>query len=399
MSEMDAITPNGHITLGDFAMRITVIALLTVAHASAWAQEEPTAEAIQHLGLDARLDTGNRDAHVQALAGIIAQLAGADPARLHGLQRDVQEALLLVCDPPIFDTLSRETVEAVDHALEQVITLDEVSRSTRWEPLIYAYGFFNHDTSAEEIRRVWDVWVGMSDAERELAFPTYPHTIDAVCKPLSMGPLAPPADTREALAVALPALKALLLQVPAPGRAYHIPSHAALVLGPLHDRWAGTELAGDLIEQHLGNREEFAALLAGQLAGARPDRAELSEVEFGFYAYSGRYIANGLARFNERSIVLVLRASLEVYEARGGDATVLAYTRRALAALGDSTERAALESALENGDNNAIPTLVWLCRNGQGETLDYAERLLGMALGCPPDQTLATWFREQQAQR
>jgi len=380
-------------------MRLTIIALFTVVHAAAWAQEEPTPEAIQQFGRDARLDAANRDAHVQALAGITVQLAEADPARLHAPQRDVQEALLLVCDPPIFDTLSPETIEAVDHALEQVITLDEVSRSTRWEPLIYVYGFFNHDTSAEEIRRVWDVWVGMSDAEREQAYPTYPHTIDAVCKPLSMGPLAPPADTREALAVALPALKALLLQVPAPGRAYHIPSHAALVLGPMHDRWAGTELAGDLIEQHLGTREEFAALLAGQLAGARPDRAELSEVEFGFYAYSGRYIANGLARFNERSVVPILRKSLEVYEARGGDATVIAYTRRALAALGDPAERAALEAALETGVDTAVPTLVWLCRNGQGETIEYAERLLGRALDCPPDNAVATWFREQQAQR
>ncbi len=353
---------------------------------------------IRRLGLRARLYPEERDPAVQKLAGAIAVLSQSDRKLLEDLQKDFQEALLLVCDPDVYDTLSMETIHAVDDALEQAFTMDDINRDTTWEPLIYVYGFFNRDTSAAEIARVRDRWVAVPEEEREPYYPTYPHVIDAVTKPLAMGPLFNPEETGRALSVAVPMLRSMLVQSPLPGRAFHPPSHAALVLGPLYDRWAEDPALAVHVRTWLGSRAKCAALMAGQLVGSLPDRSGLQPFEYTFYAYTGRYLANALARFDAGEAVPALRESLAVYRAQGSSDATIAYTRRALVALGDETERAEFEESLASDDNvAAVSTLVWLCRNGGGEARAYASGLLGKELNVAPEKALQTWFERQLA--
>lgn len=351
---------------------------------------------IQRLGLRARVHPKERDADIQQLAHSIATLSQTDRKQLQDVQKEFQEALLLVCDPGVYDTLSMDTLHAVDDALEQAFTMDDINRDTTWEPLIYVYGYFNRDASAKEIARVRDRWEAIPEEDRGPYYPTYPHVIDAVTKPLTMGPLFNPEETGRALDVAVPMLRDMLLQPPLPGRAYHPPSHAALVLGPLYDRWAEDPALSVHVRSRLGDREAFTALLAGQLVGSLPDRSILEPYAYDFYAYTGRYIANALARFNGREALPALQESLAVYLAQGSKDASIAYTRRALVALGDETERASLEKTLASDDNAAaVATLVWLCRNGRDETVTYASRLLGKHLNVPPDRALQTWFEHQ----
>jgi hypothetical protein len=353
------------------------------------------ANAIRVLGLRARLFPEERDAAVQRLAKSIAVLSASDTGRLRDLQGDFQEALLLVCDPGIYETLSPGSIEAVDAAIEGAVTMDDIKRDTDWEPLIYVYGFFNRDTNAGEIIKIQDQWVSMPATTREPYYPTYPHAIDAVTKPLSMGPLFDPQETARALDVSASLLRSMLMQQPLPGRGFHIPSHAVLVLGPLYDRWDDDIEYGPRVKQRLGDRDKFEALMAGQLVGAHPNCADLEEFAYDFYAYSGRYLANGLARLDARVAVPALRQSLEIYRARNAPDATIAYTERALAALGDATEQSKLEAAVAAGDDDAISTVVWICKNAQGEGKVYGCGLLGEHLGVPADQALDAWFRTE----
>ncbi len=380
------------------ALMLLVTALYTTG---ASAQPEDVVQdstAIQVLGLRARLYPEERDASVQRLAKSMAVLGASDKGRLQELQRDFQEALLLVCDPGIYETLATGTIEAVDTAIEGVVTMDDIKRDTDWEPLIYVYGFFNRDTNAGEIVRIQDQWVGIPAEDREPYYPTYPHAIDAVTKPLSMGPLFDPQETAQSLDVATLLLRAMLLQPPLPGRGFHVPSHAALVLGPLYERWENDVRLGVHVKQHLGTRDEFEALMAGQLIGAQPDLANLDEVTLNFYAYTGRYLANGLARLDARVAVPALRQSLKIYRAHDAPEATIAYTERALAVLGDADARVKLESALGAGDEDALRTVVWICRNAQGEGNAYGCALLGEQMSVPADEALDTWFRRQLAE-
>lgn len=384
---------------------MTEIALLLLVTAlcmtGASAQPEDVvqeATAIRALGLRARLYPEERDASVQRLAKSMAVLGASEKGRLQELQRDFQEALLLVCDPGIYETLATGTIEAVDTAIESVVTMEDIKRDTDWEPLIYVYGFFNRDTNAGEIVRIQDQWVSIPADEREPYYPTYPHAIDAVTKPLSMGPLFDPQETTQALNVATLLLRAMLLQPPLPGRGFHVPSHAALVLGPLYERWENDPRLGVHVKQHLGTRDELEALMAGQLVGAQPDLANLDDDAFSFYAYTGRYLANGLARLDARVAVPALRQSLEIYRAHDAPETTIAYTERALAVLGDAEARARLEKALAAGEEDALLTVVWICRNAQGESSAYGCALLGEQMSVPADAALEVWFRRELAE-
>lgn len=361
------------------------------------AQEGVTGASIRSLGLEARLDPGLRDARLREIA---AHLKGLDAARVHDLQGDFQYALLLQCDPEIYDTLAPETIAAVDNSLEALFNLEDIDQDNRWEPLIYVYGYFNRDVTPETIRDVLARWNKLSDTEKAPRYPTYVHVIDAVCKPVSMGPLADPAATRAALEVVVPALKQMFLQPPMPGTAFHPPSHACLVLGPLYDRWAGDPELGPLVVQHLGSRAEFEAMMASQLPGGPGNSPPGSHVVYGYYAYIGSYLANTLARLDARSAVPALKQSLAIYEANEAKGRVIEYTQRALLALGDPDARAAFETRREDPAQHdaCVAAAVWLARNGRGETKAYGLNALGALLACAPADALRVYFeREAEA--
>ncbi len=358
------------------------------------ADREWSGTQIRKLGLEARLDGVNRDAILRQLSEGMETLP---KARVHELQGDFQYALLLQCDPEIYATLAPETIEGVDAALEGLFDFEDIDRDTHWEPLIYAYGFFNRDVDPEAIEKVLSRWASLSDKEKAPRYPTYIHVIDAVCKPLSMGSVGDKQRTREAMMLVLPALKSLFTAKPKPGTAFHGPSHACLILGPLYDRWSEDPNLGPLVVEHLGDREAFEALLQSQLAGAQEKPDSLSALERRYYFYVGSYLANTLARQNVRSAVPALRKSLALYEGNGGNKRVKSYTQRALVALGDDEARAQFEKSLADSQSNgqAVKTLVWLCRNGQDETREYGQLLLGKYLKCPPDDSLEAYFQQQ----
>lgn len=354
--------------------------------------------AIREAGLVVWLDAGRRDQIVQQLADAIRVLSRSDRNRLEHLQGAFQEALLLAADREVYDTLATETIEAVDNALEAVFDLSDIHRSTDWEPLIYVYGYFNRDVRSEDIRRVADLWRAIPHSEREPLYPTYPHVIDAVCKPLSMGELAA-GDTADALEAAIPALREQLLTPARPGRSFHSPSHASIVLAPMYDRWPEGSRERGIIERILGTREDFIRLLIGQIVGSIANPDTLPEYAYPFYAYSGRYIANALARLDARAAVGVLLRSVDVYEERARDPLAVAYTRRALVALGDNEAREELRVRIANDQTqkDAVRELVWLCRNCHGEGLDFAQTTLARQLGVAPEMALRAYFENELA--
>ncbi len=348
--------------------------------------------AIMRLGLEARIDPQARNSKAQELAAMILNAKTED---VHSMMRPIQEALLLLCDRRIMPTLDRETIQMIDDALEKHITIEEIDRSVRLDRLSYVYGFFNHDATPKEIKKYRDQWNSLSLEERASRYPTYIHLIDLVCKPLSVGPLGSPEQTAEALELAAPLLKQMVTQPPRPGTAFHEPSHAALVLGPLYERWVDTKDYGAIIKNHLGGKDAFFDLLARQLVGAKPEPLKLGKMEQTFYAYTGRYLANTLARLNARSAVSTLEKSLQVYEQTGAQGSTIHYTNRALVALGDTGARAEFETTLAEGEG--LNDLAWLARNGQGETLHYALKHLGARLNTDPAHAIKVYFERQLA--
>jgi len=348
---------------------------------------------IRKLGLEARLHPELRDARMRELAARMTELG---PDGVHPLQGDFQYALLLQCDPEIYDSLAPETIEAVDTALEGLFSLDDIDRDNHWEPLVYAYGFFNRDVTLESIQRVITKWEEFSDEEKAPRYPTYIHVIDAVCKPVSMGLVGDRATTGAVLGLVVPALKEQFLMPPMPGTAFHPPSHACLVLGPLYERWIDDPDFGPILRDHLGDRAAFEMLLASQLPGARDPEVTLSHTDYGFYAYIGSYLANTLARLNARSAVPALKRSMVVYTDHGAKGRVLAYTNRALLALGAEDERVVFEAQLNDPEQRdaSVETLAWLARNGQGETRHFAEVHLGALLRCAPENALTEYFTQ-----
>jgi len=371
-------------------VRATAAAILLAYTLYANSQEP---QAIRFMGIEARLDAERRDELVVHLAGQMAELAVHEPALLESLQRDYQYALMHVVEPAIYDTLAPETIDAVDDALEGLFDLAEISRSNDFEPLIYAYGFFNRDVTPETIRTVIAHWDTLDERERAPVYPMYPHTIDAVTKPLSMGPLATPEDTAEGLRIAVPALKRLYTTKPGPGRRFHVPTHAALVLGPLYERWHDDPEHGTYIREELGGRDAFTAFMTGQLAGALEEPDALGRMELAFYGYSNRYTANALARLGAEAAIPALRKTKALFAENAPDAALDAYILRALVTLGDEEARAAFEAM---ADNEALPIAEWLLRNGKEEAMAYARREVAKRLECEPDEALKALYARRE---
>jgi len=348
---------------------------------------------IRKAGLLLWIDSQQRDELLLRLARSIHHLASTDRAELKQIQLDFQDALLLATDSGVYESLAPQTIDAMDDALESVFDLSEIHRSTDWEPLIYAYGFFNRDVTPQEIKRVADAWVTIPISEREPLYPTYPHVIDAVCKPLAMGALTA-GDTLDALGVAIPILREQLLTPVSSGRSFHNPSHASIVLAAMYDRWTEGSDERNTIERHLGSRDSFIELLMSRLVGASSDLESLPVYAFRFYAYSGRYIANALARLDARVAIPVLRRSIEVYEIQAVDPLAISYSRRALVALGDSEAREALLLRLRSVESreDGVRELVWLCRNGRGEGLQFGRSTLAEQLDTTPELALRAYF-------
>ncbi|MDP8243343.1 MAG: hypothetical protein P9L94_04620 [Candidatus Hinthialibacter antarcticus] len=379
-----------------FKLSLTLIMLmvLTSLGGAQTVQENQSLneKTIMRLGLEARIDPQVRNQRAQELATMILN---AKTETVHEQMRPIQEALLLLCDRRVMPTLERKTIQMIDDALEKHITIEEIDRSVRLDRLSYVYGFFNHDVSPKEIIKYREQWASLSLEEKASRYPTYIHLFDLVCKPLSVGPLDSPQETAQALELAAPLLKQMVTQPPRPGTAFHEPSHAALVLGPLYERWADTADYGAIIQKHLGSREAFQQMLTAQLVGAQDQPLKLEKMEHTFYAYSGRYLANALARLNARSAVPALKKTLDVYQQTGAAPASIQYTVRALVALGDKDARAEFEKTLAEGEG--LNDLAWLARNGQGETLQYALNHLGKQLNVDPSHALKAYFETQLA--
>ena len=356
--------------------------------------EAVTGAQIRVLGLEARLDPVIRDAHLQQIA---AHMGAMDAEAVHAIQGDFQYALMLMADPEIYDTLHPESIEAVDHRLEALFDLEAIDRDNHWEPLVYAYGFFNRDVDLQTIRDVVGRWEALSDSEKAPRFPTYIHVIDAVTKPVSMGLMGDVDNTRAVLEIVVPLLKDQFLQPPAPGTAFHPPSHACLVLGPLYDRWIDHPELGGVIRKHLGTRADFEAMLASQLPGGLPGGPPPSHMTYGYYAYIGSYLANTLARLDARSAVPALNRSITIYTEHKAKGRNLAYTRRALLALGDPEARSAFDAMVKDPAQRkeAIDLAVWCARNGRDETREFGLKYLGHLLQCTPEAALDTYFQQE----
>lgn len=364
--------------------------------AGVFAQDEtlPSEAEIRVLGLEARLNPEVRNGNLLQLATLMDSLSSD---QVHERQGAFQYALLLQCDPEILPTLDPVAVKAVDKSLERIFDFSEIARDTKWEPLIYAYGFFNRDVSPEQIAAVLSQWESLSDKEKAPLNPTYIHIVDAVCKPLVAGELKDRETTRVALGIILPALKDLYIAPAKSGTFFHAPSHSCLILGPLYDRWIDDDEFGPLIKQHLGDRATFEKFLSSQLAGAVEKDTDLTRMESRYYFYIGSYLANTLARLDARSTLPELERSMEIYKREDADGRVMKYTQRALLALGNEMARAEFEGDLKDVTKNeaCLKTLVWLSRNGRGETKAYGEEKLGAILECKPEEALRTYFESE----
>ncbi len=363
----------GHMTV-DFSIRgktmqgMAFLALMLVFRA--FLPAEPNVS-VRSLGIEARRNAAVRDTNIRQIAEILSALS-EEEARTR--QNEFQEALLEVCGPSVFSTLSRETIEAVDDACEKFLGTETATGFTGWDRLAYAYGFFNHDTSVEEIERIARHWQSLTPEERRPLYPNSVHVIDAVTRPLSTTGLSTPEETARALAVALPLMVEMLTRSPSPGTAFHEPSHVALVLGPIHRRWSDDAFCGPVVLKHLGTREDLAAMMASRLSGSIP-RESLDATALGFYGYTGRYLCHALARLNAREHVPAIRRTLEIH---GEDSRLGPYAIRALLTLGDENERLKIESA-DSLSADGARMLEWIARNAESEARAWAESRLSFS--------------------
>ena len=350
---------------------------------------ENRGQRLMHLALEARLDGSVRNRNLIRIAEALREDARKSIDQVRANQSIYQEPLLLFCDRRIRPSLSSEAVEAVDGAIETALSL-EILRRGGWDRLGYVWGFFNHDATADQIRKLGEEWAALPEDRREPHYPHHPHLLDAVTKPLSIGPVGDVPQTTAALEAALPVLKSFLMQPPKPGRAYHVPTHAALVLGPLYDRWDGTQTQGPIVRKHLGTRKQLVDLIVSRIVSSRNDLETLSPATLDYYAYTGRYFANVLARLNDRRAAGPLRKSLSIYRKHKLSEASVRYTRRALAALGDTDQRRTLKQA---DRTTRLKTAAWLVRHGRGETVEFGRRLLGGLLNCRPEEAETAYWR------
>jgi hypothetical protein len=369
---------------------------------SAMGQDHPSERdqlnrAVRAMGLQARLQPEKRDQIIVEAAGMIEALARDDEKSLQATQEAFQNALLLVCDREIYETLKPETIEAVDQALETIISTDDFNRDYKWESLFYVYGFFNRNVSVAEIIVARDAIKAMPDKDRQEIYPIYPHTIDALTKTLAMGPLSDASTTAEALKVAVPLLKEMVMAEAQPGLAFHPPSHAILVIAPIYERWVDSQgPEGAVVRELLGTRSEFVAMLESRLVGSVATPHDLPEFHYGFYAYVGQFFANAFARMDARETVEALKRSRDIYMKHGARPSTIAYTNRALASLGDSDARAELEESLSGPRAaQAVETRAWMCRNLKGEGKTYGQKTLALHMSCEPEEALGAYLAKE----
>jgi len=226
----------------------------------------------------------------------------------------------------------------------------------------------------------------MSASERDPVYPSFVHLGDRVAKPVSVMRSREPEAMAELLAESIDLLLLFLDQPIAPGRAYHPPTHAAMVLGPLLDRFGDDPVHGALVHDRLGKRDDFIEHLIAMLPGAQADPAGMDEVEYIWRRYVGTFLANVLVRLDARAALPELRATLDLWQARGATEPAIAGTTRALAGLG---ELGAREELLASDEPKP---LLWLARYGTGEGQQWARRSLRPLLpGAPEDPLRAMW--------
>jgi len=349
------------------------------------------------MGISARQTLRQRDETLVSLAKMLERLGEENEELLRSVQKEFQYAFVLSCDSGVYETLSAETIEVIDNALESLFTIEDISRDLRWEPLVYAYAFFNRDVSVDEIVKVRDSIRALPDDQRRRMYPIYPHGFDALVKPLAMGHLADPTQTAPALEAAIPLLREFVLSEARPGRAFHPPSHGVIVLAAIYNRWADTNgPEGEVVRDLLGTRDEFVAMLESRMLGGVPNPADLPDFHYRFYAFDGQYFANALARLDARDAVDTLNLSLELYNEHVSHPALINYTKRALVTLGDPEARVQLEESLSGPDNQrAVDMLGWICRNAKGEGIRYATGHLAAHFDCEPHEALNLYFNSQ----
>ncbi len=360
-----------------------------------------TPESIKLIGYRARITPQVRDDSLHQIARYIKALNEVDRGKLKSMQKTFQEALLLFTDFEVLfrhdmekELLHRGSIEAVDDALESVFTLEDIRSGYEWNDLAYVYGFFNHDVPVDDIKRVREGWETMPEEERAKQYPTYIHLIDAVVKPLAYWEKDSRREMNTALEEALPLLHDMLFMEPKPGRAFHAPSHAALITAPMYIRWFHEAGYNSRLTRTIGAKTIYGAKLIDLLLGHHPNPEEMKPDEYKFYTVREYYLANALARLNWRyngKTSERLHKSLEVFQQRGDAERTIHAVERCMAALKDKDIR----EKWEKDPLQYVDDYVWIIRNGKQEAVTYATNMLASVMGCPVDKAFELYYKQK----
>lgn len=323
-----------------------------------------------------------------------------DRDKLKTMQQAFQDALMQFTFLEDFIKINRNSIEEVDNALESIFTLEDIKNGYEWNSLAYVYGYFNHDVTAEEIQQVSDGWDQLSEEEKAKQFPTYVHLIDAVVKPLAYWEQPSKREMLNALDAGVPLLKKLLTQEPAPGTAFHAPSHALIILGDMYMRWEQNSKYWENDSmyiarptRYIGAKQVFAQQLNSMCIGSVENPDSLSKDEYRFYAVREYYLANTLARINWRFNGVtsdILRKSLSVYEKQGGAEKTIHAIKRCMASLKDKEIR---EEFSRNSIDH-VEDYMWIIRNGKLEAVTYGTKMLAGLIGCPVDKAVELYYKQ-----
>lgn len=324
-----------------------------------------------------------------------------DRDKLKTMQKAFQDALMQFTFLEDFIKINRNSIEEVDNALETVFNLEDIKNGYEWNSLAYVYGYFNHDVTVEEIQQVSDGWDKLSEEEKAKQFPTYVHLIDAVVKPLAYWEQPSKRKMLNALDVGMPLLNKLLMQKPAPGTAFHAPSHALIILGDLYMRWEeGTKywekdsMYISRPSRHIGAKPIMGRKLNEMCIGSLDNLDSISKEDYRFYAVREQYIANTLVRLFWRNNGIsseYLNKSLKYYQKQGNADKTIHALKRALVALNDPDMRKEFEA----NPLDHVEDFVWIIRNGKHESVEYAEKMLAQVIGCPVDKAVELYYKQR----
>lgn len=354
---------------------------------------QATPEIIKLMGYMSRLEPSIRDDRLHELANYMNALNQVDRDKLKKLQEAFQESLLQFTGDKIISDLDRMWVEEIDNALEAVFTLDDIRKGYEWNSLVYVYGYFNHDITVKEIQDIANEWYHMPEEEKAKQFPTYIHLIDAVVKPLAYWEQPVLSETLDRLEVGVSLLANILKQEPAPGTAFHAPSHGLIISAAMYNRFQNKTMYSSRLTKNIGVKAVYGELLNSLSIGAHPDPGSIEKDLYRFYMVREYYAANALARLNWRFNGVtsdILRKSLEIYEKQGGAEKTIHAVHRCMVALKDANARKEFESNLDN----RIEDLVWIINNGKDEAVDYATIMLAKAMNCPVDKAVELYYKQ-----